>query len=346
MSVREPDKTVEPGQPFEVDNFRPEDAPGIVCLFRAVYGEGYPIRLFYDPEALMEANASGHTYTFVARAPKGDVVGVQNLFRSAPFSSLYEAGAGLVLREYRKLGINRRLLEFVYEKWVTSCQSVEETFGEPVCNHLTMQKSVIEFKHVETALEVALMPAQAYTAERSATGRVAALLAFRCFKPKHLRVVIPKVYEEELRFLFASLDDERDLIVAEGAVDVEGPSRADMTIFDFARVARIAVGTVGSDFGAYLSDLENRAVAQKVEVLQVWLKLDSPSVVAAVDSCRARGFFFGGLLPRWFDGDGLLMQKILCRPDFEEIKLYSEAAHRIFEMVKMDWERTQTGGSA
>lgn len=32
--------------PFYVDEFRPDDAEGIVKLFCAVYGEAYPIRLF------------------------------------------------------------------------------------------------------------------------------------------------------------------------------------------------------------------------------------------------------------------------------------------------------------
>ncbi len=33
---------------FTVGEFQPEDAEGIVRLFRSVYGEHYPIRLFYD----------------------------------------------------------------------------------------------------------------------------------------------------------------------------------------------------------------------------------------------------------------------------------------------------------
>jgi len=31
---------------FEVGFFRPEDAEGIVSLFRTVYGDDYPIRIF------------------------------------------------------------------------------------------------------------------------------------------------------------------------------------------------------------------------------------------------------------------------------------------------------------
>lgn len=41
---------------FDVGSFRPEDAEGIVRLFRAVYGEHYPIKLFYDPQAIIAVN--------------------------------------------------------------------------------------------------------------------------------------------------------------------------------------------------------------------------------------------------------------------------------------------------
>ena len=54
------EKITQPEQePFQVDEFRPEDTEGLVSLFRDVYGEGYPIRLFYDPEAIIAANRDG-----------------------------------------------------------------------------------------------------------------------------------------------------------------------------------------------------------------------------------------------------------------------------------------------
>jgi hypothetical protein len=43
--------------PFSVGAFRPEHAEGIVRLFRTVYGERYPIKLFYDPRELILADS-------------------------------------------------------------------------------------------------------------------------------------------------------------------------------------------------------------------------------------------------------------------------------------------------
>jgi hypothetical protein len=326
---------------IEIGAFRPEDAAGITALFRAVYGEGYPVRVFYDPEALTEANEKGTYYSIVARNASGKVVGVQHLFRSAPYEALYELGAGLVMKEYRKLGLNKRLLEFVFEQWVPSQAGIEEIWGEPVCNHLIMQKAVVEFRHVETALEVALMPAEAYDKEKSAAGRVAALSAFRCYNPKPHTVYLPPAYDRELTFLYSALDDKRDILVSDQSLPDTVRSQGEMTVFNFARVCRIAVPSVGSDFSTYMHELETRALEQKVFVIQVWLSLGSPWVGAAVDILRDRDYFLGGLLPRWFDEDGILMQKLTIDPDFDSIQLYSDRSKQILARIQADWRRTQ-----
>ena len=165
---------IEPDQAYETDSFRPQDAAGLVNLFRAVYGEDYPIKLFYDEKALTDANVTGSCYSLVARTVRGDVIGAEHVFRSAPFSGVYEAGSGLVLKEYRNKGITTQLLRFVLNEWAPRRETIEEIFGEPVCNHTHMQKAGLQFGCLETALEVALMPAEAYDRERSSAGERAA----------------------------------------------------------------------------------------------------------------------------------------------------------------------------
>ncbi len=152
---------------FTVGSFRPEDADGIVQLFRAVYGEGYPIRLFYDPVEIIAANEEGRYYSICARTAYGEVIGVTHLYHSAPCKSLYETGVGLVRKEYRNSGANKRLLGFLYNEFVPQNPHIEELFGEAVCNHPYMQKVIENFNFVETAIEVALMPAEAYTQEKA-----------------------------------------------------------------------------------------------------------------------------------------------------------------------------------
>jgi hypothetical protein len=326
---------------FYIDTFRPDDAQGIVRLFRTVYGEHYPIQIFYDPQSIIAVNEAGKYYSIVARTVSGSIIGVVHLFRSAPHPSTYEAGVGLVLKEYRNTGANTRMLEYLYEKFVPQKDNVEEVFGEPVCNHVFMQKTVARFRHVEMAMEIALMPAAAYAKEKSAMGRVAALGCFRCYKPRPHRIHISATYERELRWIYSRLDDSRDIVLSEGRLPASQVSRIGMEIFDFAQVARIAVHEIGEDFSDAYSNIEMQAVAGNAVVLQAWLNLASPYVGSAVHTLRERGYFFGGALPRWFDSDGFLMQKLLCPPDFDGIVLESADAKQLLEIIKRDWERAE-----
>lgn len=92
---------IEAGQPWEVYRFEPRDAEGVVRLFHSIYGAGYPVRTYVEPQLLIEENAAHRIISSVAKTPDGDIVGHNALFNSAPHSGTYESGAGLVHAAYR-----------------------------------------------------------------------------------------------------------------------------------------------------------------------------------------------------------------------------------------------------
>jgi len=324
---------------FELGIFRPEDAEGLVKLFRAVYGEHYPIKLFYDPQEIIKANSDGRYYSIIARSNSGQVLGTMNLYRSAPYSSLYEIGALLVLQEYRNLGITKEMTNYVYEEFVPQQPDIEEVFAEVVCNHPISQKAFLKHNSIESAIEIALMPAEAYAQEKSAPGRVAVLSFFRCYKPKPHKIFLPDSYDDILREIYWRLDDTREIVLSETKIPAGSISQVKMDLFEFAQVARITIQEIGSDFKDCLKKTEDEAIDKKTMVLQVWLDLTTPWVGEAVKELRNRGYFFGGALPRWFDGDGLLMQKLMCPPYFDSIQLHSDFSRHLLEVVKEDWQK-------
>lgn len=323
---------------YAVDLFRPEDAQGVVRLFQAVYGDDYPVKIYYNPEKLTEANRTGDCHSVVARTADGQIVGVHHLIRSGLGDFLYEWGAGLVLPEYRSRGITESIARHLMQVVVPGL-GIEEVFGEPTCAHVTMQKLCAGIGFIDTALELCLVPANLYDRTKPASERMSTLLQFHCFKPRPHTVFLPRVYEDGLRFLYSALDDERTLVPAAEVRPEAPPSELRMQIFDAAQVARIAIPHAGQDLASRLAELEREALSKDVLVLQVWLKLDNPGVAAAVDALRSRGYFLGGVLPRWFDTDGLLMQKVRCSPGFESLSLYTDRAREILQMVTKDWER-------
>lgn len=322
-----------------VGPFHPSDAPGIVDLFQAVYGNHYPIRLFYDPAAIIAANEDGRYCSIVARNRDGDVVGVNHLYPSAPYRGLYESGVVLVLKEYRSHGANRQMLGSLYEHFLPKMPHVEEVFGEAVCNHLYMQKTANHYRFVEMAIQIALMPAEAYTQEQTSRGRVATVASFRCYRPKRHRIFLPAAYDATMRWIYARLDDERDMDRSMSGIPKGSTCRGETTFFDFTGVARVAMHEIGEDFPRYFRELNDQMRLRNTAVLQVWLDLTMPWVGEAIEILRDHGCFFGGPLPRWFDGDGILMQKLFCPPGFEDIVLDSDFAKELLDIIKEDWKR-------
>jgi hypothetical protein len=337
MNTTASGQPVDPGQSYVIDLFRPEDAAGVVRLFRTVYGEGYPVRTFTDPQRLIEENAAKRTISSVARTPRGEIVAHCAVFRSAPYERLYEAGSGLVLPSYRGGAIMTRLVAHGFD--AAARFGVEALFGEAVCNHIHMQKIMSALDNVERALAVDLMPADTYAREKSATGRVSVLMGFNLFKPNSQAVYVPRPYASILPFLYQGMGDQRRYSPSEGDLPAQSVSRIETQVFDFAQVARLAIQEAGQDFAEVFAREEEAARGRNVTVLQVWLKLSWPWVGQVTELLRARGYFLGGVLPRWFDDDGLLLQKILGPPNWDEIQLYTERAKMLLEIIRMDWAR-------
>lgn len=332
---------IEAGQDWQVCSFSPGDAAGVVSLFRSVYGEGYPVRTYIDAELLIAENAAHRTISSIAKTLRGEVVGHTALFNSAPYPGTYESGAGVVHAAYRGgKGMFTQLVLHCLEN-ASGLPGVQAVFGEPVCNHPFSQKMSVKVGFVSRALEIDLMPAQAYEKEASAAGRVAAFLDFKTVRAKPHTVYLPSVYSAECRFFYEDLDDEREFRLSEEAVPAGILTDMRPEVFAFAAVARVAIHAIGADFASCLETLEESLRQQGVLVMQLWLRLDCPWVGAATEILRDRGYFIGGALPRWFDSDGLLMQKICKQPDWESICTVSERGAQILQRVRADWQRTQ-----
>jgi hypothetical protein len=323
---------------IDLSIFHPNDAEGIAALFRSVYGEEYPVRLVYNPEELIVAFERKENIPVVARTKDGRIAAHEALYRSSPNPQLYEAGQGLVLAELRGSGINGKINEYICEVVVPTLD-MESIFGEAVCNHIYMQKAWSKFQTIETAIEVDLMPEEAYAVEASAKGRVATLLMFRNYREREQTIYLPKVYKDPLQFIYSALPDAQEF---QGGHDElpSGPSNMKVQVFDFAKVARITVSKPGTDFKGALAQQEKALLDRGMIVFQLWLNLSWPFIDSVIEAARGQGYFFGGLLPRWFGTDGILMQKVMQLPNWEGIHLYSERAKKILDLVRADWSNT------
>ena len=325
---------------IDVSIFRHEDARGVADLFFEIYGNDYPIKTVYNPEELIDAFEKMDNIPVVARTHEGRIVGYVAMFRSAPHQRLYEAGQGLVLPSFRNIGIaalmNKYLCDTLAKRFL-----IDAVFGEAVCHHTHMQRAWAAYGTIETAVEVDLMPASAYEKEKSASGRVSTLDMFRTYIPKHHKIYIPPIYSDVMRLIYASYDDTREFSMSSEKIpSSEQQTTLNTQVFEFAGVARIAVYQAGFDFNEAFYREVSQLANMGTEVIQVWLRLSCPWIDDIVHVLRKTGFFFGGVLPRWFDDDGLLMQKVTGIPNWDGIKLYSDHAKRILDYVRSDWQNT------
>ncbi len=333
-------ENIEPGQPWEVLRFQPEDAEGVARLFKAGYGEGYPVRTYIEPLLLIQENEALRVISSVAKTPKGEIIGHSSIYNSAPHSGVYESGSTLIHPDYRgRIKLFPKLMAHSLDLAKTIPQ-VEVVFGEPVCNHTTMQKFGIKLGYIPTALEADLMPAEAYEKEKDVTGRVATTLAFMIYHQLSHKVYLPEAYAKVLPFFYRGVDQEREFIVSDEEVPSPETSDINHQIFEYAQVARIAARSVGYDFSERMKSLETMLGDKGIIVYQVWLNLADRKNSHGVDILRKMGYFLGGVLPHWFGTDGLLMQKILKTPDWQGIHVYGERSEGILERVHADWERS------
>jgi hypothetical protein len=331
---------IEPGQEWTVESFTPADALGVTQLFLDVYGSEYPIRIYVEPDLLIRENQAGRVISSVAKTAKGDIVGHNALFNSSPCQNVFETGAGLVHADYRGgHGIFSQMTVHGLTKG-RERPDVEQVFGEPVCNHPFSQKLGHNQGFITRAIEINLMPAAAYAKEARATGRVTTLMNFKTLKPCPCpcTVHMPKVYESIFPVFYEDLDDERQFVLSGRPLSSQKSTRLDTRVFNFAQVARVAVKDLGWDFPAVLQAEDHRLLEQGIRVIQVWLSSGDPALGEAVDSLRNSGYFFGGVLPRWFGSDGILMEKILDPPVWEDIVLYLERAQTLMALIRKDWE--------
>jgi hypothetical protein len=327
---------IQPGQDFEVRVMEPEDAWGVARCFYEVYGEHYPFDNYYVPEKLIEAQRVGDMIGVVARTSTGDIIGFGSLFRNfAHNPQLYETGQATVIPEYRATLAVLCIQDYIFDT-VASTMDIDGIFGEPVCNHLVMQKisSVTGFS--DTGIELGLMPGETYNKGDGSRGRISTVLSFKVIRDRPHEVYLPVEYEAALRSIISRMPLSRNAEISTAPVPEGAVSTMVTRYFDHSQALRVSLCALGEDFEELLTVEEERAWARGIVVFQVFVNIGEPWCGKVVTCLREKGFFFGGFLPGWFGVDGLLMQKLSALPEFDSVNLLSEDSRKLFEYIKED----------
>lgn len=326
---------------YKVRLMQDSDAQDIVALYRAIYGEHFPIREMYNPKHIIQQQEEGLMYRVVLVDASGKILAHHALYRlKETYKGLYEAGQGMVWPEYRGKNFSNFTQDYIATV-LFPVLNAEECWGESVTNHVMMQKSALYVGVKETGIELEVMPAQSYVAEQSASGRVGAVVCSIAFGEKPHTVFLPAPYADLLKRIYANAKKDRRMEASTQTLPAGAKTRYADTFISGAGVYRLTLFEAGSDVADIVAGLVKKHKAAGAEVFQVFLPLDKAWSGALTEVLNRQGFFFCALIPRWFDADGLILQKLVHPTDYDVMKIYSDLAKDLLKFIIQDRARVE-----
>ena len=314
-------------------------------VFRALYGDDFPVRDVYQPEVLWREILAKRLTAALALDAAARPVGYISFFKSTPNPSLWEAGNMLVVPEYAQSGVAGLLAEYYFNPALCRLAGSDGIFSEAVCCHYYTQVGAIKAGLVDCALALDQLDGTSFKdgkSNKAGMTRVSCVLNFMELSDPVAPEYLPARYDALLRRLAAPLRP-RTFLASTASLPAEGDTVREDKYYDVAKTWKVAVRSIGADWAAVVENLLTEADRRQIVSLQVVLNTDCPAIGEATELLRHNGFFFGGLAPRWFGTDGVLLQKLWGdEPDYEETKLYSQTAKDLMAFVRADREAVLT----
>lgn len=326
---------------YKIRLMRDSEAPAVVDLYRAVYGDHFPVKEMYDSQFIIQQQEKGLMYRVVAVDKSDKVLACHAMYRlEEAYPRLYEVGQGMSLLEFRGKGLSN-VLEGYIVKVLLPAVGIEECWGEVVTNHVYTQRSAYKAGARETGIEFDVMPAESYEAEKSATGRVSVVVFSVAFKEKPHTIYLPAPYAELLPKMYDHGKRKRQFELRMQALSAGIQTRYAETFIASAGLLRISIFEAGQDASDIVDGLVQKYMAAGAEVFQVFLPLDKSWSGALTETLNRRGFFYAAVVPRWFDADGLLLQRLSKPTQYDELHIDSDFSKDLLKFIIQDRTRVE-----
>ena len=321
---------------FHITPIDERSAELVAEVFRAAYGDSCPVQYVYHADSILKEIQQKRLSAALAVDDKGRPAGYVSVFKSAPNPKLWEAGNLVVVPEYKQTHVSTLLVNSYINGALYEKDASDGLFGEAVCCHYFTQVSSIKGGHSAFALELDQLDGPSFKDNRTGSTRVSCVLHFLENTAPCSPVYVPEPYAQILNQLVRPLH-ARKLIPSTALLPSGMLTRQEDKYYESAQTWKVAAWEIGSDWPVFIADLRAEAARRSVISLQVTLNMACPHIGAAVQVLRSQGFFLGGIAPRWFGSDGLLMQQVLgVETEYEHIKLYSSTAKELLGYIRAD----------
>ena len=328
-------------QDFQLVSVDAVNAKHVGTVFRSVYGNDFPIQYVYQPEAVAAEIAAERLTAVLAFDAAGQPAGYVSMFKNAPNFQLWEVGNMVVNPVYKQSRLSLLLANCCQNAELMNIAGSDGLYSEAVCHHYMTQVGSAKAGMADYALEIDQLAGSSFKEHCADTERISCVFNFIEYTKPSLPTYIPPVYETMVRTLLEPLA-HREILISAAALPQQGNLRKEEKYYEFAGTWKLAVWETGAKWREEVEALLQEAARRKVVSLQVAIDMALPHLGAAVEEMRKQGFFFGGVLPRWFGSDGLLMQVVLGGvPNFAGAKLYTQTARSLRQYCQADWEKVR-----
>jgi serine/threonine-protein kinase RsbW len=307
------------------------------CL-RRCYGDTYLHRDFYDREAIRSLLRRGLLHSGIAVDESGEVVAHLGMLLGRVGDRTADMVLGIVDPRYRGQQLILRTGAVVAPEFERL--GLIGLYQYATTAHETSQKLTLATRSVETGMLLGFLP-EATTSMQTASApppwRQPAIMLYLPLAAAPRRTAhVPRCYREVVSDIYARVGLERRL--ADECSDLPRRPARLRSVIDAPRGRiRIVVEAIGEGLVPEVARRLRGPAASSMQIAQVDLPLSDPATPSAVEALRELGFFFGGVLPEFSEGDVLRLQSVRSQAvDLTSVALVSEVGSRLLDFVLAD----------
>ncbi len=331
-------KKPEPYQPMEVLDTNisirtvetQQDAIEAIRCIYSEYGYSYSYESLYYVDAFLKAIQERQLISFLAVNEHGQTAGHFALSFSELFKNMPEISSVVIRREFRGLKLFSKFVEHCIK--IAEEQHFRALMGQPVAYHTKTQKVLMSTGFTATSLLMSYIAAD-LESEYNQGERLDLCAGVRIMDPTAQSIVYPP--EELIPFIHKVYD--RLGWKYEIREDYRPAEHTQIKIEDSStlRMTRILLSEAGEDLEDFLKKTVRDTIHKKNEMIELMIRLDSPSCVYGYRAAKECDFAVSGVIPGGENGDYLMMQLLLGEEfDYDRLVLFGEFEELRDDIVK------------
>jgi serine/threonine-protein kinase RsbW len=317
---------------WSVRAFRPEDAVEVARCAYAAYGYSYDAVIYY-PDLFSELIRTGSIISRVAVDQDNRLMAHMAIKCDHSDSNTGEIGMAFVNPAYRRLGLfgtlTREMIRLAEE------QGMHGVHVNAVTTHTISQKMAASQGFRVCGLMLGTTHADVnFKGLSGTTGyRDSDLLIFLPLAAPPRQIHPPERHKGIIRDIFT----ETRVPVSSGTGtlpqerEISSTVRLSVSKTDTYNTATVYCHSSDADAAGEIRTILRKLCLERVDVIYLYINLESPGCPSVTEVCETRGFFFSGVMPYGIGGHHALILQYLnnLEMDFSHIHLHDPFAHTL-----------------